>query len=66
LAELIQRGGSGDLSEGLDVTGSVDELPKTAHLVIFLMGRASEKFDAALREEYADAGRALLDEAAST
>jgi hypothetical protein len=66
LAELIQRGGSGDLSEGLDVTGSVDELPKTAHLVIFLMGRASEKFDAALREEYADAGRALLGEAAST
>jgi hypothetical protein len=30
------------------------------------MGRASEKLDAALREEYADAGRALLEEAASS
>lgn len=65
LDELLEAGGSEDLGEGLNVGGSIEDFPKTTHLLIFMIGRASEKSDAVLREEYADAGRILLEEAAA-
>ena len=46
--------------EGLQADGPIDKLPRTTHLLIFLMGQAVTKFEALRRAEAEDAGRALL------
>ncbi len=48
------------LSEGFQVEGSINELPKTTHLLILMIGQAVVKYEAIQRAEATDAGRVLL------
>lgn len=49
-----------DGGEDISAKGTIDQLPKTTHLLIFMIGQASAKYEARQRQENADAGRALL------
>ena len=59
LRELEQATGH-SVDGGLEISASVDELPKTAQLVVLLLGQAVAKLDALQRIEAEDAGKALL------
>jgi len=45
---------------GLQADASIDKLPRTTHLLIFLIGQAVTKFETLRRAAAEDAGRALL------
>lgn len=47
-------------SDSIHAAGTIDELPKTTHLVMFMMGLALSKFSALRHAEFEDAGRQLL------
>lgn len=51
---ILERAG------GVSVSGTIEELPRTMHLLIFMIGQATMKYQDARRGEYSDAGRTLL------
>jgi uncharacterized protein YuzE len=46
--------------DSIRAEGPIDEMPKTTHLTILLIGRAIEKYESARMAENEDAGRRLL------
>jgi hypothetical protein len=62
LDELSERAGQPILkiTDATTVSGTVEELPQTMHLLIFMIGQATMKYQEDRREEFIDAGKALL------
>ena len=52
-------GGSFD-EGGVSAEGQIGKLPRTSHLLIFMIGQAMVKYETARRLEFEDAGRELL------
>ena len=51
-----------DDDDEITAEGTIDQLPKTTHLLILMIGQAIAKFEALRKAEVADAGRAFFAE----
>lgn len=49
-----------NFDDGLQADGPIDKLPRTTHLLIFMIGQAVAKFEALRRAQAENAGRAIL------
>ncbi len=58
--ELEEFTGGSFEAGGLSAAGHIDQLPRTTHLLILMIGQAVVKYEAVRQSEFEDAGRALL------
>ncbi len=60
LIEVEEFTGVSYRQASFDAEGTVEQLPHTAQLVVFLIGRAIEKYETMRQAEYQEAARRLL------
>jgi len=60
IRELEEYTGRSFDEGGLSAEGPINRVPRTTHLLIFMIGQAIVKYEAVRRSEFEDAGRELL------